>query len=42
MRALFVEWNAAEIAEGFAAIVGVGIVSMTLAMLALRGRVKRG
>jgi ABC-2 type transport system permease protein len=42
MRTLFVEWNMAEIAEGFAAIVGVGIVSMTLAMLALRGRVKRG
>lgn len=42
MRTIFVEWNVAEIAEGFAAIVGVGIVSMTLAMLALRGRVKRG
>ena len=42
MRTLFVEWNMAEIAEGFAAIVGVGIVGMALAMLALRGRVKRG
>lgn len=42
MRTLFVDWSVAELGEAFAAIVGVGIVSMTLALLALRGRVKRG
>jgi ABC-2 type transport system permease protein len=42
MRELLISgWGAAEIAKGFAAIVGVGIVSMTLAFAALRGRLKR-
>lgn len=43
MRSLFVGgWDAEALAEGFAAIGGVAAVSFTLALLALRGRVKRG
>jgi ABC-2 type transport system permease protein len=42
MRSLFDGWHAASLAEGFAAIVGVGTVSMTLAFLALQGRIRRG
>ncbi len=43
MRALVLDgWDASEILGGFAAIVGVGAVSMTLAFAALRGRLKRG
>ncbi|MGI8794994.1 MAG: ABC transporter permease [Acidimicrobiia bacterium] len=43
MRALILTgWDGAEIAKGFAAIAGVGAVSMTLAFAALRGRLKRG
>lgn len=39
---LLVGWDGEALAEGFAAILGVGTVSMTLAMLALRGRIRRG
>jgi ABC-2 type transport system permease protein len=43
MRTLILTgWDADEILKGFAAIVGVGAVSMTLAFMALRGRLKRG
>jgi ABC-2 type transport system permease protein len=42
MRSLSTGWDGSAIAEGGAAILGIGIVSMTLALLALRGRVKRG
>jgi ABC-2 type transport system permease protein len=43
MRTLILSgWDGAEIARGFAAIAGVGAVSMTLAFAALRGRLKRG
>jgi ABC-2 type transport system permease protein len=35
-------WQAGSIAEGIAALAGIGLVSMTLAMGALRGRVMRG
>ena len=39
MRTLILTgWDADEILKGFAAIVGVGAVSMTLAFMALRGR----
>jgi ABC-2 type transport system permease protein len=42
MRELLLNgWGVSEIAKGFAAIVGVGIVSMALAFAALRGRLKR-
>ena len=34
-------WNAASLARGLAAIVGVGLVSLGLAMLTLRGRVRQ-
>jgi ABC-2 type transport system permease protein len=42
MRSLFDGWDAAALGEGFAAIVGVGVVSMSLAFAALRGRIRRG
>jgi len=43
MRALVIDgWAWRTIAGGFLAIVGVSLVSMTLAFLALRGRVARG
>ena len=42
MRALILTGWDDEILEGFAAIAGVGAVSMTLAFMALRGRLKRG
>jgi ABC-2 type transport system permease protein len=35
-------WDGAELAKGFGAIAGVGLVSMTLAFAALRGRLKAG
>jgi ABC-2 type transport system permease protein len=35
-------WNAGTLAEGFAALAGIGIVSMTLSLAALRGRVRKG
>jgi len=35
-------WDTAQLAKAAAAIVAVGIISLTLALLALRGRVKRG
>jgi ABC-2 type transport system permease protein len=43
MRALILTgWDSAAIVKGFAAIGGVGAVSMMLAFTALRGRLKRG
>jgi ABC-2 type transport system permease protein len=43
MRALILTgWDGADLAKGFAAIGGVGLVSMTLAFAALRGRLERG
>lgn len=43
MRALVIDgWEWSTIAGGFLAIVALGVVSMTLAFLALRGRVARG
>jgi ABC-2 type transport system permease protein len=43
MRALIIDgWDGSEILKGFAAVAGVGMVSMTLAFLALRGRLRRG
>lgn len=43
LRSLLMEgWNGAAIAKGLAAIGGVGIVTMSLAFLALRSRVARG
>jgi ABC-2 type transport system permease protein len=35
-------WQARPILEGLAALAGLGLVSMTLALLALRGRIRRG
>jgi ABC-2 type transport system permease protein len=35
-------WDGGELVKGFAAIAGVGLVSMTLAFAALRGRLKAG
>ena len=41
MRSLVLSgWDAGAIAEGFGAILGVGFVSITLALLALRGRLR--
>ncbi|MEX0664886.1 MAG: ABC transporter permease [Acidimicrobiia bacterium] len=43
MRALVLGgWDAGPILEAVAAIVGIAILSMTLALLALRGRLRRG
>ncbi len=43
MRALVLEgWETGSILEGVAAITGIAFVSMTLALLALRGRLRRG
>ena len=43
MRSLVLEgWESEPLIEGFAAIFGIGAVSMTLAFLALRGRLRRG
>jgi ABC-2 type transport system permease protein len=42
MRSLPSGWDVGAMSEGGAAILGIGMVSMTLALLALRGRVKRG
>ena len=43
LRALVSEgWVWADLAQGLAAIAGVGVVSMSLALAALRGRVARG
>ncbi|MDZ4828039.1 MAG: ABC transporter permease [Actinomycetota bacterium] len=39
---IFVGWDASELAKGFAAIIGVGIVSQFLAFAALRGRLRQG
>lgn len=41
MRSLNTGWDISELLGGMAAIVGVGIVSIGLALLALRGRVRR-
>jgi ABC-2 type transport system permease protein len=35
-------WNGVALLEGVAALVGIGCLSMSLAFLALRGRVRRG
>jgi len=35
-------WEAKVLAEGLAALAGIGTLSMTLALLALRGRIRRG
>jgi ABC-2 type transport system permease protein len=41
MRSLVLQgWDGGALTEGFAAIVGVGLVSITLALLALRGRLR--
>jgi ABC-2 type transport system permease protein len=41
MRSLVLQgWDGGALGEGFAAIVGVGVLSMTLALLALRGRLR--
>jgi ABC-2 type transport system permease protein len=41
MRSLVLNgWDGGALAEGFGAIAGVGLVSMTLALLALRGRLR--
>jgi ABC-2 type transport system permease protein len=43
LRALITTgWNSAALFEGFAALAGIGCLSMSLAFLALRGRVRRG
>ena len=43
MRAIVLTgWDGAAIGKAMAAIVGIGVISMTLALLTLRGRVKRG
>ena len=42
LRSLFVDWNGASIGKSLLAILGLGIVSQTLAFRALRGRVARG
>jgi ABC-2 type transport system permease protein len=34
-------WQSGPLLEGLAALVGVGLVSITLALLALRGRIRR-
>ena len=39
---LYGGWQPQVLLEGFAAIAGVGIVSLTLALTALRGRIARG
>ena len=39
MRSLIVGWNGADLLKGAAALAAVGLVSSTLALLALRGRV---
>ena len=42
LRSLISEgWDGAAIAQGLGAVLGVGIVSISLAMLALRGRVRK-
>ena len=35
-------WDGAAIGKGLLAVAGIGVVSMTLSLLALRGRIKRG
>jgi ABC-2 type transport system permease protein len=35
-------WQARPLLEGLAALAGLGLVSMTMALLALRGRIRRG
>jgi ABC-2 type transport system permease protein len=35
-------WNSGTLAEGLAALAGIGLVSMTLSLAALRGRVRKG
>jgi ABC-2 type transport system permease protein len=43
LRSLITDgWSWGELGKAFLAIAGVGVVSMTLALTALRGRVKRG
>jgi ABC-2 type transport system permease protein len=43
LRSLITEgWDARALAEAALCVAGVGVVSMSLALLALRGRVKRG
>jgi ABC-2 type transport system permease protein len=42
MRSLVPGWDGEAIVEGLAAILGVGIVSFTLALWALKGRLERG
>lgn len=43
MRSLVLEgWDGEAILEGVSAIVGIALVSMTLALRALRGRLRRG
>ena len=42
MRSLTDGWDAGALAQGAAAIVGVGVISFALAFAALRGRVARG
>jgi ABC-2 type transport system permease protein len=38
---ILVGWDGGELLQAVAAVVGVGVVSMTMALLALRGRVQR-
>ena len=35
-------WDETALLRGFGAVLGVGVVSMSLAMLALRSRVRQG
>lgn len=42
LRSLFIEWDATALGKSFLAIGALGVVSQTLAFLALKGRVSRG
>jgi ABC-2 type transport system permease protein len=43
LRSLITDgWRAGTLAEGFAALAGIGLVSMALSLAALRGRVMKG
>lgn len=39
---VIVGWDASALLQGIGAVLGVAVVSMTLALLALRGRIRRG
>lgn len=41
LRSLFIGWDAAALAKGAAAVAGVGLVSVSLALSALRSRVRQ-